>query len=117
MENAAEKSGMGELLSMVFCLWQVILALGVLHVWHMPLVSEFVSSLWKIYSITDDALCVLFLCTLCMECLLIFVVRKIKASKVVYKYPQFIIRVLVQIENGAKSFWESKFHAANEKCV
>jgi hypothetical protein len=72
----------------------------------MPLVSEFVSNLWKIYSITDDALCVLFLCMLCMECLLIFLVRRIKASKVVYKYPQFIVWVLVQMENGDKSFWK-----------
>jgi len=70
----------------------------------MPLVSEFVCNLWKIYSITDDALCVIFLCMLCMECLLILLVRRIKVSKVVYKYPQFIIRVLVQIENGDKSF-------------
>jgi hypothetical protein len=72
----------------------------------MPLVSEFVSDLWKIHSIADDALCVLFLCTLCMERRLIFLVRRIKASKVVFKYPQFIIRVLVQIENGDKSFWK-----------
>jgi hypothetical protein len=67
----------------------------------MPLVSEFVSNLWKISNITNDALCVLFL-----ECLLVFLVRRIKASKVVYKYPQFLIRVLVQIENADKSFWK-----------
>jgi hypothetical protein len=72
----------------------------------MPLVSEFVCNLWKIYSITDDALCVLSLCMLRMECLLIFLVRRKKASKVVYKHPQFMIRVLVQIENGDKSFWK-----------
>jgi hypothetical protein len=48
----------------------------------------------------------LMMLSVCYSCLLIFLVRIIKASKVVYKYPQFLIRVLVQIKNGDKSFWK-----------